>query len=279
MTSHLSSSRLQQLTPVLASVARIIAGGSQLSESELQILLYGVDLEYDPELLKELRIWGRLLQSVEKRPDKELRRATAEALMLRGLPEASVLLAIDTVTSRAVKRHVSSQSSTLQVSSSTLDFGSLVPGQTAVLTFDVQGGPGQIMLESDQLCVTPCRFGAELTSIRVEVIPINGGLLWTVLKLVTREETLEVPVLAQWADPASAARVVVSDPYVSDRSLSPVMTSAQNNSTSLEMIEMIEQAIETDIYNDAGRPQSTTLSDNKQISQEDIVEQINRMLG
>lgn len=71
-------------------------------------------------------------------------------------------------------------------------------------------------MESDQVRVTPQQFGAGTTTIRVEVRPLAGGVLWTTLKLVTAGETLEVPVLAQWqevlAPTASAMETFVVAP-------------------------------------------------------------------
>jgi len=208
MTSRLSSDQLGQLTPLLGSLARLVFSGSQLSESELHTLLLGADLETEPSALQELQRWGRLLTALRDQPSGELRRATVEALMLRGLPEAPVLLAVDTVSSKleaATSQAPPSQSQQLTASVASLDFGALPPGQVAMGEFEVQGGPGQIVVESEQVQVTPLQFGAETTRVRVEAKPSSGGLLWTSLKLVTAGETVEVPVVAQWEDsPATA---------------------------------------------------------------------------
>ncbi len=97
MTSRLSSEALNQLTPLLGSLARLVARGSQVSEAQLRTLLLGADLESEPAALEELKRWGRLLTALREQPSEENRHATVEALMLRGLPEAPVLLAVDTV--------------------------------------------------------------------------------------------------------------------------------------------------------------------------------------
>ena len=209
MSSSLSSEQSVQLVPLLGSLARLIAGGSPLNESSLHTLLLGADLEDNPAALAELQRWGRLLKAVQQDPTVEQREATVEALFLRGLPEAPVLLAIATVagsvpasvtTSPAV-----SVSARLQASVANLDFGTLRSGQGAVLELNVQGGPGQVRVESDQLQVTPPQFGAEPTRLRVMVRPLASGLLWTSLKLVTVGETLEVPVTAQWQATAASS--------------------------------------------------------------------------
>jgi formylglycine-generating enzyme required for sulfatase activity len=99
------------------------------------------------------------------------------------------------------KQQVVPQPPRLTASVTSLDFGTLPPGQAAAGEFEVQGGPGQIVVESDQLRVTPQQFGAGTTRVRVEAKALAGGLLWTTLRLVTAGETLEVPVLAQWQEP------------------------------------------------------------------------------
>lgn len=96
-TSRLSTSTIQQLTPLLGSLARIVATGSRLSEHELNLLLLGADLEAEPMVLGELKRWGKILRAFKEQPSVDLRRATVEALSLRDLPEAPVLLAVDIV--------------------------------------------------------------------------------------------------------------------------------------------------------------------------------------
>jgi hypothetical protein len=208
MTSSFSSEEIQHLAPLLGSVARLVAGGSQLHDGELNTLLLGADLEHNPTILKELKLWGRLLTALREQPIPEIRLATVESLLLRGLQEAPVLLAVDTVTSERSRPSLTASSSSvssLQATPSRLDFGLLAPGQAAKGVFDIQGGPGRVLLESDQLRAAPVQFGSGTTRVQVEAKPLRGGLLWTSLKLVTAGETLEVPVLAQWAEAAAPA--------------------------------------------------------------------------
>ncbi|MBP1468799.1 WD40 repeat domain-containing protein [Candidatus Chloroploca sp. M-50] len=233
MTSSLSTDQLTQLIPLLGSLARLLARGSPLSDSELKTLLLGADLESHPAALDELRRWSRLLKALQQiPPDEAQRHATVEALLFRGLPESAVLLAVAMIAGgsaapaqASVLSPVSSTPSAptrLTASVSSLDFGSLSSGQQAALEFDVQGGPGQVSVESDQVQVTPAQFGAGVTRLRVELRPLVSGLLWTSLKLVTAGETLEVPVLAQWQDaPAPAQPVPPPQAAVAGPAMSP----------------------------------------------------------
>ncbi|GIW43867.1 MAG: hypothetical protein KatS3mg077_1149 [Candidatus Binatia bacterium] len=215
MTSRLSSDALNQLTPVLGSLARLVMRGTQVSDGQLHTLLLGAGLEDDPAALEELRRWGKLLAAVRRQPTQENRHATVEALMLRGLPEASVLLAVDTVASQATGAAVSSSHARrVTASVASLNLGLWPPGKEAVAEFEVQGGPGQVVVESEQVRVTPRQFEAGATRIRVEVAPLSEGVLWTTLRLLTATETLEVPVVVQWmgslAVPVRAGAVVVA---------------------------------------------------------------------
>jgi hypothetical protein len=112
-----------------------------------------------------MKRWGHLLKKLYQNPSEELRHATVEALLLRGLPEASVLLAVSTV----IKER--SNANRLKLSLERLDFGQLAIGQSANFELEVEGGPGQIVIENDQVQVTPMQFGTEKTRIRVEVKP------------------------------------------------------------------------------------------------------------
>lgn len=235
MSSRISSESLQKLTPLLASLARLVAGGSQLAEGELQTLLVGADLESDPAMLAEVKRWVLLLKALRVQPTPEIRRATMEALVLRGLPEASALLAVDTVASSVAKPAAPASSApayTLWASVSTLDFGVLAPRQPASGEFEVRGGPGQIVVESDQIVVTPQQFGPGSTHVRVEGRPLNGGLLWTTMKLVTIAETLAIPVLAQWLDQLATTPSQPGAP-------------AQIPQQDQDLVQMIDQAMGT----------------------------------
>ena len=213
MSSSLSSEHMAHLVPLLGSLARLIAGGSPLNESSLHTLLIGADLESNAVALDELRRWGRLLRAVQQQPTDEQHQATVEALRLRGLPEATVLLAVATVvgSGTGATETAAAPPTRLQASVSSLDFGNLRPGQGAVLDLEVQGGPGHVIVESDQILVTPTQFGAGLTRLQVELRPLISGLLWTTLKLMTAGETLEVPVTALWQDGGTApAKLLVN---------------------------------------------------------------------
>lgn len=198
MTSRLSTDTLNQMTPLLGSLARLIAGGVSPTEAQLQTLLLGADLEDEPGALEELKRWQRLLTVLQQQPTRENRQATVEALRLRGLPEAPVLLAVDLVMGSAPASSPAPPSLTASVER--LDLGVLPPGQGATAELEVQGGPGQIVAESDLVWVTPQHFGPGPTRIRVEVRPMQSGVLWTTLRLITPGETLEVPVVAQWME-------------------------------------------------------------------------------
>lgn len=197
MTSRLSTDAMARLTPLLGSLARMVARGLPVNESQLQTLLLGADLESDTSALEELKRWGRLLTILREQPTEENRHATVEALMLRGLPEATVLLAVDAVTEG---RQSTRSSQRLSANVEQLEFGILSPGQGASAELEVQGGPGQVVVTSDQLRVWPLQFGPGPTRLRVEVKPLSSGVLWTSLKLVAPGESLEIPVLAQWME-------------------------------------------------------------------------------
>ncbi len=213
MTSPLSTDQIVQLTPLLGSLARMVTAGSSLGSAELEMLLMGAGLDDEPAIVEELRRWGRLLHVLRDNPSPELRRAAVEGLLLRGVAEAPVLLAVDTVAGGAPSSSTApapaAAAPRLTSSVASLDFGTLPAGQSGVREFEVTGGPGQVAVDGDQIRVKPTQFGAEATRIRVEVRPGGGSLLWTPLKLVTAGETVEVPVLAQWEQqppPVAVAR-------------------------------------------------------------------------
>jgi parallel beta-helix repeat protein len=210
MTQSLPSEVLAQISPLLGSLARMVARGSSLGENTLQTLLLGAGLESDPTYLGELQRWGRLLLALRAEPVIDLREATVEALLLRGLPEASVLLAVDAIMVGAAKREEmpAHPPPRLTASVASMDLGRLPSGEPARGSFEVQGGPGQILVDSDHVHITPRQFGPEATRVEIHAQPLSAGVLWTTLKLVTPAETLELPLVAHWhaiPSPAPAA--------------------------------------------------------------------------
>jgi hypothetical protein len=273
MSSRLSSERIQQLTPLLASLARLVAGGAPLAEAELQTLLLGADLESDLAMLTELKRWVLLLKALRAQPSPELRLATMEALVLRGLPEASALLAVDTVASSGARPTTSpnlASAPRIWASVSSLDFGTLAPGQPARGEFEVQGGPGQIVVESDQVTIKPQQFGAGSTRVYVEARPLSEGLLWTTLKLVTASETLQVPVLAQWGKQSA----------IPSYAPGPTAHLAQPDE---ELVQMINQALDALPAPQPDTNQANSARNNHhspvKSGDAELLEQLRRLLG
>ena len=220
MASQLSSEQISQLAPLLGSLARLIAGHGEIADEQLQLLLAVTDLDAHPTALAEIKLWSRLLSRSQIAPSPALRQTIVEALLMRGLPEASVLLAVATVggsgtgSTQTTAVPVAPTPARLQASVSSLDFGSLRPGQGATQELEVQGGPGHVSVESDHVQVTPTQFGARSTRLRVELRPLTSGLLWTTIKLMTAGETLEVSVTAQWQDGDTAPAKLLLNPLI-----------------------------------------------------------------
>ena len=99
MGARLSSDIVEQMAPLLGALAKLVASGSQVSETELRTMLAGVSLEDKPDVLAEGVRWARLLSGLRRQAD--LGQATVESLLMRGLPEATVILAVATVTNES----------------------------------------------------------------------------------------------------------------------------------------------------------------------------------
>lgn len=217
MTTQNSRDEVVRMTPLLGSVARLVARGQTPGDDALCTLLEGVDLDPTPALLRELRRWTSLLSALKQNPGEEGRLATIEALQLRGLPEASVVLSVAEVAdgNRDSLPANSNWTRAPQTDSGTaarpvtnvdcVDFGILPAGRVGQREIEVRGGPGQVAIDSDSVRVTPIHFGAGPTILRIDAQPIEGGVLWTSLRLVAAAGTLAVPVIAQWDEPAVAA--------------------------------------------------------------------------
>lgn len=286
MSSHLSREDIQQLAPLLGSLARLVARGSHLSENELRTLLLGSGVEYNPAMMKEIKIWFQLLQALYEDPTSALRQVTVEALLLRDLLEASILLAVDTVTSAAVAgtstvSQYASSASALKAEPPMLDFGTLAPGQPARGTLDIQGGPGHVVVDSDQVRVVPAQFGVGTTRLQIEARPISGGFLWTSVKLVTSGETLEVPLLAQWTEVPQVFPDTPVAPAYQPPAVAPTAAASQPGQASqgADLAAMIQQTLDTSAATGgtpAGQSKVAAKPQQKGGSNDDILRQLDQ---
>lgn len=204
MTSRLSGNTVRQLTPLIGGMARLIAQGSNLSDEQLEILMEASDVKITSEVKAEVQRWAKLLLRAGGTADENIRRAIGEALQQRGLPEATVLLAVATVAEAQadiLPRTELENKDELTASVERLDLGILEVGQDTVANIGVRGGPGYILSESDQLTVEPSEFEGELTRVLITAKPLSSsGTLWTKIKLVTAAQSREIPVLARWEE-------------------------------------------------------------------------------
>ena len=247
MTEPLSPDQLDLLLPVLRHVAEMVQKGADLNRDDLQLLLLpsGLDEEW---ATGELERWVKVLVAVRGVTDPGKRELAQRALMLRGIPEAAAMLAVS-IAARAEREQAAPHPRRLTATVERLDLGVLPPGQGATAEFEVQGGPGQVMVESDQVRMTPQQFGPGPTRIRVEVKPLAAGVLWTSVKLLTAGETLELPLLAQWQElaPAAESQVLESakvEPATGQRRLPVYLLLDISASMKGAPIESVRQGLE-----------------------------------
>lgn len=203
MTSLLSSETVLGLTPLLGSIARLVCRGGHVSVDQVSILLESTEVEPTQEILAELERWSRLLEKARGSTDEGIRQAVEEALTQRGLPEATALLAVATVSTGQIEATAPPETqvsvSGLVVSAKRLDFGMVEEGQNATLSFTIQGESGEIVADSEQVTVVPQQFDSEMTVATVTVRPVHEqGTLWSTIRLISASGAVEIPIVAQW---------------------------------------------------------------------------------
>lgn len=199
MSSSLPPDQVEVLMPLLASLARLVDGDGSVGDQELEMLLLLNPVVDQVAVMDELRKWVQLLSGVYKSPTELTCRVAAEALIGRGLPEAPVLLAVATIKNRCEQgTAITSTSSTLTLSTSNLDFGTLASDAVGRSSFTVSGGPGRIMCDSSNIRITPSEFGIEPTTVDVQVRPPRGGMLFASLEVISHNESVTLPVAACW---------------------------------------------------------------------------------
>jgi len=89
----------------------------------------------------------------------------------------------------------------LSVEPPSIDFGCRKPGDGANATLRVSGGPGQVIVHSDRLKVTPISFGSESTELQLTLLDGSvGELIWDDVLLRGGSGELKVLVTARWEE-------------------------------------------------------------------------------
>ena len=192
---------VQPLLTALGHIAEMVQQHGVFDRTDIPMLLSasGVNEAWGP---RQLELWIKILEAVYKDPNQL--EVYQQALMKRGVPEAHAMLAVSMVV--AGNSQGTGKPASLRASIARLEFGTLRSGEPIRTTFEVEGGPGQIIAMSDRVQVAPTNFDGRKTPVRLHIRALkSSGLLWSAIKLVTETETLELPVVAQWGDDARAS--------------------------------------------------------------------------
>ncbi|MEQ8226198.1 MAG: tetratricopeptide repeat protein, partial [Candidatus Eremiobacterota bacterium] len=215
MTEKLPPGKIESLLPLLKDQAELIKKNNSPSTSELfNILLLGIDLEEQKWATNELKKWEEILKKAKDTEEETIKEATWRALMLRGVPEASARLAVETVSASLIIKPNEEifvpKSSTniksdiklpINIDCESISFGELKPGKSAEKKIKISGGPGNIRVNSDVITVNPDYFGPEETIITVKIKNgIRGQIIWSEIVLEDSEESKTIPVTARWSD-------------------------------------------------------------------------------
>lgn len=190
MTTALPREKLETLVPLLAGIARLVARTGTLAQAQLEVLIMGVGLEPAPDSIQELDRWAKLLERARTFHDDALQHSVVEALLLRGVPEAAAVLAVEAV--------VPKQPHVIHVAPDHIDFGTLPAHTASSRQVQVMGGPGEVVVENDHIRAVPPSFGKDPTVVTITVRPLTHGVLWSAVRFQTRAGAVAVPVSAQW---------------------------------------------------------------------------------
>lgn len=93
------------------------------------------------------------------------------------------------------------ESNTLKYEPQSIDFGDLHSGTGASGKLNLNGGPGKVVVRSDQLKVSPIAFEYGESLIEIILSPGNSGeLIWDELILQTDTKEYRVLITARWVE-------------------------------------------------------------------------------
>jgi hypothetical protein len=225
MSSLLPEGLLAKLLPALGSLGRMAGRGRQPTGDGLALIAAATDAGAKAAALAELARWSAILASVHRDPSPEHRDAAVEALILRGVPEAPALLAVDaaahgqeaTPTPPAQAGLSGEPSSPApsppappappRFSVPSIDLGGLAARAVAVVEVSVTGGPATVASDSAFVQVEPASVGRESGAVRVTARLPEAGSLWATVTATGAGGAAALPVIARVAEPAAATAV------------------------------------------------------------------------
>jgi predicted Zn finger-like uncharacterized protein len=201
--ARLSQGRLESLLPGLPVIAQMVRSHGPLSEQELAPLLWGLELDADPDTVKELELWSKILATLRPSAEPVAREVAKTALLLRGVPEANAELAIISVA--GASSSPSHQSQPIRVRPTFVSLDALPPGQPVIVEITASGGPGWVRATSDALDLRTGQFGPEETRVIVYISSgVDGQVLYATIFLESASEIVQVDVTARWLAPPAA---------------------------------------------------------------------------
>jgi len=89
----------------------------------------------------------------------------------------------------------------LKVEPENIDFGCLKPGEGGNVTLKVCGGPGDVLVHTDQLKIVPINFGIENSELQVTLLAGSAGeLIWDNIVVKGENGELSLLVTARWEE-------------------------------------------------------------------------------
>ena len=233
VSTRLSEDDLEALVPALLPLAKAVRRKGVPAPEEIEQILLGLD-GAEESMAPELMRWAKILNGTRGTADEEVILNTREVLMMRGVPEAQAILAVDTAAEHKtnavhqvpspeiilpVQETASPIFYTVEVVNGTdalhneakrpvaalkadvrvVGFGTLRPDESQKRTVRVEGGPGRAYSDSERVDVQPRQFGSGPVDLTVFVRGSgDSSLLAAPLLLENDRETLELDVIAEW---------------------------------------------------------------------------------
>ncbi len=152
--SKFSGNQLESLLELLPEISARIKSNQKFSPNTFKILLMSLDLETDEIYVHELQKWVELLQLVRQDPSNG--EDVISALKLRGVPEASAVLAVqDVIKVSEPKKNVGQN---IQLSTKHIDFGEVLTGKSVTKEIEILSGSGVIKNENEFLKISSQEF-------------------------------------------------------------------------------------------------------------------------
>lgn len=203
---RLPEEQLEILLPALNDIIHFINNDSLIDNKVINQVLKRIKCDPEDWAVEEIKLWANILIKACILKDSLKINDIFKELVNRGIPEFSVVMALEKLTKKTDLPNINSPlainqlEEKVEVKPNIIDFGLLQPGEGGVITVIVKSSTVSLVKKPNSLRVMLINQGDNSTSLKVELLEgKTGEILDDHLVINTDSGSISIPVRAKWS--------------------------------------------------------------------------------